>query len=1078
MAGQSATFTVEATGTAPLSYQWYIGATPISGATAASYTRANVQPADAGAYNVTVSNGAGTVRTFTAYGSAFSAGYSHSLCVKADGTLWATGLNNYGQLGDGSFSTRFSPEQIAAGVKAVAAGSSHSLFVKSDGTLWAAGYNGYGQLGDGTTSNQATPVQIATGVAAVAAGGYHSLFLKTDGALWGMGSNSAGQLGDGTATNRVSPVQIATGVQAMSAGSNHSLFIKTDGSLWGMGYNYDGQLGDGVTSVRYAPVQIATGVAAVAAGGYHTLFVKTDGTLWATGYNGYGQLADGTTNRRTSPGQVVTGVAAVAAGANHTLFVKTDGTLWTAGNNNSGQLGNGSAYYYNYYYYYYYYSGPPTQIATGVANVAAGGDFSQYRRNDGTLWAMGFNSSGQLGDGSSNSRATPLPVLCPGDNPAVLTVILPPVIATQPASQLVSPGGTSNLAVTATGTAPFTYQWYKDGAAIAGATVSSYTVSAFSIAKAGNYTVTVTNAARSVTSQPAALSLGLTFISAQTAINGKGVTFFANTGGAGTVSWQVSTDEGATWTTLADNATYLGTNTVMLQITQATAALNNHRYRYSVTDSSQTVTSSAATLHLITSPLRLPSGIVVDRTGTLYVTDVAAQRVLRITPDLKLAVIAGKSGVAGSADGQGENARFNEPSGFILADDGSMVLADASNATIRAISASGVVNTLAGQSGRTGAVDGDNASALFSAPVGMSADLAGVYLVTDQTNHLVRTITGGRVRTLAGRAGVPGVADGDGATASFNLPTGITIRRDPFGSISWNGHNNGYGTIFVSDQGSHTIRTILANGRVGTYLGQPSLAGSADGFGTSARFNRPTGLTFDGDGNLYIADTGNHTIRKVTPTGLVSTYAGVPTVSGLMDGAAATALFNEPEGLAFDNDRNLYVTDTGNSAIRKITPAGQVTTLAILGGVPIITTQPAGQTLAVGARVTFAVEASGDGPMSYQWKKDGAAISGATSDTYTLASFASVDAGSYTMVVTNSWGSASSAGANLAVASATPPPSSPQTPSGSNSSGGGGGGGGAPSLFFVALLAATAGLRLLLRNRQSCPLAATPTPRV
>lgn len=400
-AGQTVTFTVVATGTAPLSYQWYAGANPISGATSDRYVRANVQPDDAGVYSVAVSNAAGTVRTFNAFDSAFSAGYSHKLMVKADGSLWVTGQNNYGKLGDGSLSSRYVPEQVAIGVAKVAAGSAHSLFLKTDGTLWACGYNAYGQLGDGSTTNQATPVPIATGVSMVVAGAYHSLFLKTDGTLWGMGSN------------------------------------------------YDGQLGDGTTAMRYAPVQIASGVSSAAAGGYHTLFVKTDGTMWATGYNGYGQLAGGLTYRFFSPSQVATNVATVAAGANHTLFVKTDGSLWTAGNNNYGQLGNGSTSYY-----YYNNVTAPNRIASGVQSVSANGDFSLYRRTDDTLWGMGNNSNGQLGDAASTTRASPIPVLCTGDNPAVLTVILPPVISMQPASQVVGPGVACNLSVTASGSSP------------------------------------------------------------------------------------------------------------------------------------------------------------------------------------------------------------------------------------------------------------------------------------------------------------------------------------------------------------------------------------------------------------------------------------------------------------------------------------------------------------------------------------------------------------------------------------------------------------------------------------------------
>jgi alpha-tubulin suppressor-like RCC1 family protein len=346
-----------------------------------------------------------------------AAGEYHTVAIGSDGTLWAWGYNYYGQLGDGTTTDRHSPVQIGTDTNwvFVAAGSIHTVALKSDGTLWAWGYNGHGQLGDGSTTQRTSPVQMGTGTnwVAVAAGWIHTVALKSDGTLWAWGYNGCGQLGDGSTIDRYSPVQIGSGTNwvSVAAGGEYTLALKSNGTLWALGRNNYGQLGDGSTIDRYSPVQIGSGTnwVSVAAGWGHTIALKSDGTLWAWGYNGNGQLGNGTANDSHSPVQIGSGTnwVSVAARMFHTVALKSDGTLWAWGSNYYAQLGDGTATDR--------YS--PKQEYTHSTNwvsVAAGVEHAVALKSDCTLWAWGNNYFGQLGDGTTTQRTSPIQIYTPG----------------------------------------------------------------------------------------------------------------------------------------------------------------------------------------------------------------------------------------------------------------------------------------------------------------------------------------------------------------------------------------------------------------------------------------------------------------------------------------------------------------------------------------------------------------------------------------------------------------------------------------------------------------------------------------
>lgn len=497
-----------------------------------------------------------------------------------------------------------------------------------------------------------------------------------------------------------------------------------------------------------------------------------------------------------------------------------------------------------------------------------------------------------------------------------------------------------------------------------------------------------------------------------------------------------------------------------------------------------------------------PSGVAVDRQGNVLVADTAYNTIRRIAPSGAVTTLAGQAvdpetGVAnngGLGDGVGVLAQFSLGKPLIsqigsntLAIDGNdnVYVADTLNGTLRRVTPAGAVTTLSLR-------DASGNQAELRSPEAVAVDQAlNLYVVESATNTIRKVTPAGVVSLFAGTPGVAGSADGGPGVAQFNYPRGIAV--------------DSAGVVFVSDTNNNTIRRISPAGLVSTYAGSPGTptknsAGWSDGLGPNARFRGPVGLAVDAAGNLYVADTGNHLIRRITVDGVVSTVAGAGLAAGSADGTGNAVRLRQPLGVAVDRTGQVFFSDTGNHVVRRGVPeaavpglvirsqpkiqiinTGQSATFSVVAEGPagisyqwqrngvavagatavshttpaatladdrtyftvaltigsttfvsspaqlqvyvpavvippvVLLTQPSDQTVTAGLRATFKVEAGGSGALTYQWRKSGAPISGATSDEFSIASVHASDAGSYRVVVSAGASSVESNPADLLV---------------------------------------------------------------
>ena len=331
-----------------------------------------------------------------------AAGGSHTLFIDEDGSLWAWGSSDSGQIGNGSAGfSRPIPVRVMENIVSVAAGGSHTLAIDANGTLWAWGGNYSGQLGNGSISwdvNEPKPVKVMEDVVSVAAGGEHSLAIDKQGNLWAWESNSNGQVGNGSINwdiNEARPVKVMEDIVSIAAGGNHSLAIDKQGNLWAWGKNWYGQVGNDGLDNEPKPVKVMEGVVGIAAGGDHSLAIDKQSYLWTWGSNQSGQLGNGSIGwdaTEPKPVKVMEDVVSVAAGGEHSLAIDIQGNLWTWGSNYYGQVGDSTTENNR---------DLPVKVMEGVVSMTAGSEHSLTIDRDGEIWSWGSNSYGQLGNGNS-----------------------------------------------------------------------------------------------------------------------------------------------------------------------------------------------------------------------------------------------------------------------------------------------------------------------------------------------------------------------------------------------------------------------------------------------------------------------------------------------------------------------------------------------------------------------------------------------------------------------------------------------------------------------------------------------------
>jgi uncharacterized delta-60 repeat protein len=960
------TFSVEVQSYTPASYQWRLYGTNILGATNATLTLSNLSFAQAGTYSVVISNAFGAV---TSTGAVLDAR-----------SFAAWGDNYYGQT------------NVPAGltnVVAIAAGYYHNLALRADGTVVAWGDN---------DSGQTNATAELTNAVAITAGGYHNLALRPDGTVFTWGNNAYG----------VTSVPVGlTNVVAVAGGYRHSLALLSEGTVVAWGYN-----GSGQTSV---PVGL-TNLVAIAAAGDYNLALRADGTVVAWGYNGSGQ---------TSVPAGLTNAVGIAAGGYHSMALRADGTVVAWGDNSYGQ----------------------TSVPVGLTNVvkiAAGYYHSLALRLDGTVVAWGNNNSGQTSVPAGLSNV----VAVAGGSAHSMALIGNgcPFLNSRLVSQLVFSGSTLFFRADASGTLPLTYQWQCNGTNILGATNSVLALLAVQQSELGTYQFIVTNASGSVTSSVALLTVinEAPSINSQPSsqTNGPGVlaNFTIAASGSVPLSYQWRKDG----TDLVNNGRISGVGSTSLTITnlQSSDAAN---YTVVVTNAYGSVTSSVATL-TITSGLLDPS---FDLAASIY------GRALIVQPDHELLVESGyttRLNSDGSLDGN-----------FIRSTNGGVCMARQSDGKVVIgggfTSVNGVGRNFVARLNSNGTLDTGFQSGLAWAdswpePVQCVAVQAnGQVLIGGNFNNVFGVARGNLARLnsdgtldtnfLSGLAGTGSsgqvstiVVQPDGKIlvggyfASFNgTPRNMVARLNYDGTLDTsfqNGLTGGYWSYYVSSLALKPDGKIVAGGYFRMSANSSSVAqlnanGTLDMSFQTSLDSSVAVVVVRSDGKVYIGGQFT-TVNGIARNHIARLNANGTLDTGFLNGLSGATGTTYPEVYAIALDAGkVYIGGdfTSVNDVPRSYLARLFDDLPVVA--PAISVQPVSREVPIGSSVSIGVTSTGDAPLYYQWRKNGTNltnlgnISGATTANLAIASVQANDAGDYTVVVTNAYGSVTSSVAVLGV---------------------------------------------------------------